>query len=94
MKKLLAVLVALCPVGVFGADDCATMRVVPDGEQSLQDVIELGLCRNPQTAAAYQSLQSFEIYILAIVIPSKTFFSITAFLRVVQSIPLVGIFEK
>ncbi len=58
MKKLLAVLVALSPVIAFGADDCATMRVVPDGEQSLQDVIELGLCRNPQTAAAYQSLQS------------------------------------
>lgn len=42
----------------FGADDCATMRMVPENTQSLQDVIELGLCRNPQTAAAYQSLKS------------------------------------
>lgn len=58
MNKLLFIILALVPMVAFGADDCATMRAVPDGEQSLQDVIELGLCRNPQTAAAYQSLQS------------------------------------
>jgi outer membrane protein TolC len=34
------------------------MRTVPNGVQSLQDVINLGLCRNPQTAAAYASLRS------------------------------------
>ncbi len=52
--------VALCvlPSVAFGSDDCATMRNMPDSEQSLQDVIELGLCRNPQTAAAYQSLRA------------------------------------
>ena len=57
MKRLFF-LVALVPVVAFGADNCATMRVVPDDEQSLQDVIELGLCRNPQTMAAYQSLRT------------------------------------
>jgi len=46
------------PFAAFGADDCATMRTVPSGVQSLQDVINLGLCRNPQTAAAYASLRS------------------------------------
>ena len=57
MKKWFAVL-AFFPVAVWGADDCVSRRTVPDAVLSLQDVIELGLCRNPQTAAAYQSLQS------------------------------------
>ncbi len=57
MKKLF-VAIAFLPTVAFGARDCETMRVVPDTVQSLQDVIELGLCRNPQTAAAYQSLRS------------------------------------
>jgi len=58
MKKFF-VFAAFVPVVAFGAgDDCATMRTVPDGVQSLQDVINLGLCRNPQTAAAYASLRS------------------------------------
>lgn len=48
----------LIPTVAFGNDDCATMRNVPDDVQSLQDVINLGLCRNPQTAAAYASLRS------------------------------------
>ena len=58
MKKFL-IFAAFMPAVAFGAaDDCATMRTVPDGVQSLQDVINLGLCRNPQTAAAYASLRS------------------------------------
>ena len=57
MKKWFAV-IAFFPVAVWGADDCVSRRTVPDAVLSLQDVIELGLCRNPQTAAAYQSLQS------------------------------------
>jgi len=57
MKSFFALL-AMMPVVAFGADNCTTMRTVPEGVQSLQDVIELGLCRNPQTAAAYQALQS------------------------------------
>ena len=46
------------PSIAFGANDCATMRTVPDSVQTLQDVVHLGLCRNPQTAAAYASLRS------------------------------------
>jgi len=57
MKQWLFVF-AVMPSIAFGAEDCATMRSVPDSEQSLQDVIELGLCRNPQTMAAYQSLRA------------------------------------
>ncbi|MBD5388738.1 TolC family protein [bacterium] len=48
----------LLPSAVFAAPDCATRRAVPDGKLTLQEVIELGLCRNPQTAAAYLSLES------------------------------------
>ena len=57
MKKLL-ILAFVLPTIALADDDCATRRTMPDGEQSLQDVIKLGLCRNPQTAAAYASLQS------------------------------------
>lgn len=57
MKKFV-IFAAFMPFAAFGADDCATMRTVPSGVQSLQDVINLGLCRNPQTAAAYASLRS------------------------------------
>ena len=58
MKFYVAVIAGVMPFFAFGADDCATMRNVPDGVQSLQDVINLGLCRNPQTAAAYAALRS------------------------------------
>ena len=57
MKKLFVAFI-LMPTIAFGARDCESLRNVPDGVQSLQDVIELGLCRNPQTAAAYQSLRT------------------------------------
>lgn len=57
MKRFLLFIAFLLP-GFANADDCATRASVPDGIQSLQDVIKLGLCRNPQTAAAYASLQS------------------------------------
>lgn len=49
---------AFIPTFAFGADDCATMHHIPETELSLQEVIKMGLCRNPQTAAAYASLQS------------------------------------
>ncbi|MBR3147818.1 MAG: TolC family protein [Alphaproteobacteria bacterium] len=58
MKICFAVIAGMMPFFAFGADDCATMRSVPSGVQSLQDVINLGLCRNPQTAAAYAALRS------------------------------------
>ena len=56
--KFFCVFACFMPIIAFGADDCATMRTVPSGVQTLQDVINLGLCRNPQTAAAYASLRS------------------------------------
>lgn len=58
MKFYIATLAVLMPALAFGEQDCATMRHTPDGIQTLQDVIKLGLCRNPQTAAAYASLRS------------------------------------
>ena len=56
--KFFCVFACFVPIIAFGADDCATMRTVPSGVQTLQDIINLGLCRNPQTAAAYASLRS------------------------------------
>ena len=45
--------------GIALADaDCATMRHVPEKDMSLIEVIDIALCRNPRTAAAYASLQS------------------------------------
>ena len=58
MMKKFFIFAAFAPIMAFASDDCATMRTVPSGVQSLQDVINLGLCRNPQTAAAYASLRS------------------------------------
>jgi len=46
------------PLCAMADSDCATTHYVPDYEMTLQDVINLGLCRNPQTAAAYMALQS------------------------------------
>ena len=57
MKKVV-VFLGLVPFCAFAEDDCATMRNVPGNQMSLQEVLNLGLCRNPQTAAAYASLQS------------------------------------
>jgi len=43
----------------FAADkDCATRKTTPEGPQTLQQIIELGLCRNPQTSAAYLASES------------------------------------
>lgn len=59
MKFLPGVFFAIVPfMAVAASEDCATMRYVPDGVQSLQDIVNLGLCRNPQTAAAYASLRA------------------------------------
>ena len=57
MKKIM-IAIAMMPMVAFGEEDCAIRRDVPEDVLSLQDVIQLGLCRNPQTAAAYQSLES------------------------------------
>lgn len=50
---------ALLPVIAFAeTDDCMSRKNVPDGVLDLTQIIELGLCRNPQTASAYYSLES------------------------------------
>lgn len=46
------------PLCAHAMDDCATMRHVPDYEMTLMETVDLGLCRNPHTAAAYAALQS------------------------------------
>lgn len=48
----------LFPLCAQAMDDCATMRHVPEYEITLIDVIDIALCRNPRTAAAYSALQS------------------------------------
>ena len=58
MKGIFFAILLCLPTLAMADDDCATRRTVPDGVQSLQDVIKLGLCRNPQTAAAYASLRA------------------------------------
>ncbi len=58
MKKLYFVLCGLVPFSVFGAENCATRADVPVGKLNLPQVIELGLCRNPQTAASYLAYES------------------------------------
>lgn len=58
MKGIFFAIMLILPAVAMADDDCATRRDVPDGVQSLQDVIKLGLCRNPQTAAAYTALRA------------------------------------
>ena len=57
MKKSILFFVFV-PCVAFGADDCATIRTVPDTVLTLQQVVDYGLCRNPQTAAAYASYRA------------------------------------
>lgn len=57
MKKFWLFFV-IFPYSAFAADDCATMRIVPSTTLTLQQVIDYGLCRNPQTAAAYASYRA------------------------------------
>ena len=59
MRKLSLILLALAPFSAFGStDDCMTRTDVPAGELTLPQIIELGLCRNPQTAASYLAYES------------------------------------
>jgi len=59
MNKVILLLCAL-PFSAIaaGTDDCMTRKTVPAGKMELPDVIELGLCRNPQTASAYMAYES------------------------------------
>ena len=57
MKKI-SVIFLWFPICAFADSDCATIRHLPDKEMGLDEVVEMGLCRNPRTAAAYAALQS------------------------------------
>ncbi len=59
MKKALFLLLYTVPCVAWGAgQDCMTRTTVPTDQMDLAQVIELGLCRNPQTAASYLAYQS------------------------------------
>lgn len=59
MKKIsLIAMLCLLPMNLWAADDCMSRRDVPAGELTLQQVIELGLCRNPTTSAAFLSYEA------------------------------------
>ncbi len=59
MKKLSFFLGLLAPFSAFAAiDDCMTRTTVPEDIMNLPQIIEMGLCRNPQTTASYLSYQS------------------------------------
>ncbi len=59
MNKFILLLCAL-PFSAMagGTQDCMTRKTVPAGKLGLPDIIELGLCRNPQTASAYMAYES------------------------------------
>ena len=57
MKKIIFVFVVF-PLGALADEGCATMRNVPTNEMTLIQVVNIALCRNPHTAAAYASLRS------------------------------------
>ena len=57
--KNIPIIMAFIPSIVFAADDdCMSRRNVPNTVMTLQQVVEMGLCRNPETASAYYSLES------------------------------------
>lgn len=58
MKKFLILILCLLPYASFAQDDCETLINAPTKELDLEQVIGLGLCRNPQTAAAYLSSET------------------------------------
>lgn len=60
MKKAALLLMIAMPFCAMAADydECHTRTNVPDVPMTLHQVIELGLCRNPQTASAYLASES------------------------------------
>lgn len=59
MRKF-TLLACFLPLSAFGApvENCATRQTLPETPLGLQEVIELGLCRNPQTTSAYLAAES------------------------------------
>ena len=59
MKKVSFLALFLMPYCAFASsDDCMTRTTVPSERLNLPQVIELGLCRNPQTTASYLAYES------------------------------------
>ncbi len=58
MKKLPLLLFLLPCASWAQIDNCATRSTVPTGKLHLPAIIDLGLCRNPQTASAYLAAES------------------------------------
>lgn len=59
MRKLSLFLLGILPFSAWAAgDNCATRNTVPQDVLNLPQIIELGLCRNPQTASAYLAAES------------------------------------
>ena len=59
MRIISLFLLGILPFSAMGAvDNCATRNTVPGDVLNLPEIIELGLCRNPQTASAYLSAES------------------------------------
>ncbi len=59
MKKVSFWALFLMPCYAFASsDDCMTRTTVPSERMTLPQVIELGLCRNPQTTASYLAYES------------------------------------
>ncbi len=59
VMKLFPLLACIMPLAANAANtDCATRTYVPSEKIALPEIIELGLCRNPQTTAAYLSAES------------------------------------
>lgn len=57
--KILALFVGLFPCVVLAdVSNCQTRTMPPSGKLTLSQIVDLGLCRNPQTASAYLAVQS------------------------------------
>ena len=57
MKKIF-IIFSVFPCCAMANTDCATMHHIPKEEIGLDEVINIGLCRNSKTSAAYAALQS------------------------------------
>lgn len=59
MRKISYFLLCILPFSAIAAtDDCMTRTTAPTDVLTLPQVIELGLCRNPQTTSAYLAYES------------------------------------
>lgn len=59
MRKISYLLLCAMPFSAFAtSDDCMTRTTAPTEIMNLPQIIELGLCRNPQTTSAYLAYES------------------------------------